>query len=153
MKRFLTALLFLFSAASFGQTKKQIDSVTFCFHKYKVPAGCTALSEYQLKGDNYSIIWIYASEDMLQDMTDQFLSQMDGNMKKFTKQPITCYLLNNEVKGYRISYEKGAGTGYQLVAYGVANGQPVIVQLNLDKEPLTNEDIPEFPRQIIQLTK
>jgi len=153
MRQFLTALFFLFSVISFGQTTKQVDSVTFCFNKYKVPTGCTAKSEYQVKCDNYSIVWLYMNEQMLQTMPDQFVNQMAGQMKKFKKEPITCYLLDKEVKGYKISFKKDNGTGYQLIVYGVANGQPVLVQLSLNDEPKTNDNIPEFPRQIIRLTK
>jgi hypothetical protein len=153
MRQFLTALFLFFSAVSFGQTTKQVDSVTFCFNKYKVPTGCTAESEYQVKCDNYSIVWLYMNEQMLQTMPDQFVNQMAGQMKKFNKEHITCYLLDKEVKGYKISFKKDNGTGYQLIAYGVANGQPVLVQLSLDDEPKTNDNIPEFPRQIIRLAK
>ena len=93
------------------------------------------------------------NDQMLQVMPDQFVNQMAGQMKKFKKEPITCYLLDKEVKGYKISFKKDKVIGYQLIAYGVANGQPVLVQLSLDKEPKTNDDIPIFPRQIIRLTK
>jgi hypothetical protein len=57
------------------------------------------------------------------------------------------------VRGYKISFKSDNGTSYQIIAYGVANGQPVLVQLSLGKEPKTNDDIPEFARQIIKLTK
>ncbi len=153
MRHFFIALFILVGTNSFGQTSTKIDSLTFCFIKYKVPTGCTAESEYQVKCDNYSIVWLYMNDQMLQVMPDQFVNQMAGQMKKFKKEPITCYLLDKEVKGYKISFKKDKGTGYQLIAYGVANGQPVLVQLALDNEPKTNDDIPNFPRQIIRLTK
>ena len=153
MKRSLFPLLFVIGTTSFGQTSTKIDSLTFCFNRYKVPTGCSAESEYQAKCDNYSIVWLYMNDQMLQVMPDQFINQMSSQLKKFKKEPITCYLLNREVKGYKISYKGDNGLGYQLIAYGVANGQPVLVQLSLDKEPKTNEDIPEFPREIIRLTK
>ncbi len=153
MRQFLIALLLFFSATSFGQTTKQVDTLTFCFNKYKVPTGCTAQSEYQVQCVNYTMVWLYMNEQMLQSMPDQFVNPMSGQMKKFKKEPITCYLLDKEVKGYKISFKKDNGTGYQLIAYGAANGQPVLVQLSLNNEPKTNEDIPEFPRQIIRLTK
>ena len=153
MRKFLTALFFVSSAASFGQTTNQVDSLTFCFNKYKVPAGCLAESEYQVKCDNYSIVWLYMNEQMLQSMPDQFVSQLSGQMKKFKKESIICYLLDKEVKGYKISFKNDNGTAYQLIAYGDVNGQPVLVQLSLNNEPKTNQDIPDFPRQIIRLTK
>ena len=78
---------------------------------------------------------------------------MAGQMKKFKKEPVTCYLLDNQVKGYKISFKTDQGTGYQLMAYGMANEQLVLVQLSLDKEPKTGEDIPSFARQMISLSK
>jgi uncharacterized protein YfeS len=64
-------------------------------------------------------------------------------------------LLGEEAKGYKISFKNESikKRGYQIVAYGVANGQPVLVQLSLNKEPKTDEDLPDFPRQIVKLSK
>ena len=86
-------------------------------------------------------------------MPDQFINQMAGQMKNFKKEPIKCFLLDKEVKGFKITFKKGKGIGYQLIAYGVANGQPVLVQLAIDNEPRTNDDLPDFPRQILRFAK
>ena len=153
MRLFFIALFILAGTTSFGQISTKIDSLTFCSIKYKVPTNCTAESEYEVKCDNYSILWLYMNDQMLQFMPDQIVNQMSGRMKKFKKEPITCYLLDKEVKGYKISFKKDKGIGYQLIAYGVINGQPVLVQLAIDNEPKTNDDIPIYPRQIIRLTK
>ena len=151
MRLIITALHLFFVVIAFGQSKTQVDSLTFCFNKYKVPTGCIAESEYQVHCDNYTMGWIYMNDQMLQIMPEQFITQMSGQMKNFKKEPIVCYLLDKEVKGYKVSFKTDKGIGHQLIAFGVANGQPVIVQLSLDKEPKTNDDIPEFPRQIIRL--
>lgn len=143
----------LLTTTAFGQTSTKVDSLSFCFNKYKVPKGCIAESKYQVKCDNYSMDWLYMNKQMLQYMPDQFINQLAGQMKKFKKEPITCYLLDKEVKGYKISFKTENGTGYQLIAYGTVNGQPVLVQLSLNTDPKTNDDISEFPRQIIHLTK
>jgi hypothetical protein len=153
MKQFLTCLIILSAATAGAQTPIKTDTVSFCFIKYKVPARCTAESKYQVKCDDYSMTWIYMTPQMLQSMPDQVVSQMAGQMKKFKKEAISCYLLDNPVKGYRVSFKTDKGTGYQLIAYGFANEQPVLVQLSLDRDPKTNEDIPEFPRQMIRLSK
>jgi len=153
MKHIFIALFILAGTTSFGQISTKIDSLTYCSTKYTVPTGCTAESEYQVKCDSYSIVWLYMNNEMLQFVPDQFVNQMSGQMKKFKQEPITCFLLDKEVKGYKISFKKDKGIGYQLIAYGVTNGQAVLVQLALDNEPKTNDDIPSFPRQIIHLTK
>ena len=153
MKQLLIFSFLFITANSFAQTPGKGDTISFCFIKYKIPAECKATSEYQVKCDDYTMSWTYLTPQTAQTMPDQILKQMAGQMKKFKKEPVTCYLLGNPVKGYKISYKTDQGTGYQLMAYGMANEQLVLVQLSLDKEPQTGEDIPAFPRQMISLSK
>lgn len=97
--------------------------------------------------------WIYLTPQTLETTPDQLLSQMSGLLKKFKKEPVSCYLLGNKAKGYRVSYKTDQGTLHQLVVWGFANEQPVIIQLLLNKEPRTDEDIPAFPGQIVSFSK
>lgn len=153
MRSFLPILFFFFAASVSAQDTKQVDSLSFCFTKYKVPADCTAQSEFQVSCDNYSMLWLYMTEQMLVSVPEQFVTQMTSQVKVLKKEPLTCYLLGNEAKGYLVSFKKGDGTAYQLIAWGIANQQPVLVQLILGKEPKKNEDIPAFPGHIIRFTK
>jgi len=152
MKPFLLILFFFVAANAVGQTNKR-DTVTFCYIKYPVPAGCTAEPNSSVKCDGWKLSWIYLNDEMLKTVPDQLVNQMAGQLKKFRKEDITCYLLFNPAKGYKLSYKGEDGTVYQLIAYGIANEQPVIVQLSLNKEPQSNDDIPEFARQMIRLTR
>jgi hypothetical protein len=153
MKQFLIFSFLFAVTGSFAQTPGNGDTINFCFIKYKIPAGCKATSEFQVKCDDYSMSWIYLTPQTFQTMPDQMISQMAAQLKKFKKEPVTCYLLDNQVKGYKISFKTDQGTVHQLMAYGFANEQLVLVQLSLDREPKTNEDIPAFPRQMIRLSK
>jgi hypothetical protein len=153
MKKFLILSFLFTTATSFAQTPGNGDTISFCFTKYKIPAGCKAASEYQVTCDDYSMTWIYLNPQTFQTTPDQILNKMAGEMKKFKKEPVTCFLLGNQVKGYKISYKIDQGTGHQLMAWGFANEQLVLVQLSLNKEPKTNEDIPAFPEQMIRLSK
>ncbi|HEY2648448.1 MAG TPA: hypothetical protein VGI38_04615 [Puia sp.] len=153
MKQFLAFSFLLIAMSSFGQSTDKADTISFCFIKLKLPPECKAASEYQIKCDDYSMSWVYLTPQTLHTMPDQLISQMAGQMKKFKKETITCYLMDNPVKGYKISFRTDQGMGHQLIAYGFANEQLVLVQLSLDKEPKTNEDIPAFPRQLIRLSK
>jgi hypothetical protein len=153
MKQFLIFPFLFIVISSSAQTPVNGDTISFCFIKYKIPAGCKAASEYQVKCDDYSMTWIYLTPQTFQTVPDQMINQMAGQMKKFKKEPVTCYLLGNPVKGYKISFKTDQGTGHQLMAYGIANEQLVLVQLSLDREPKTDEDIPAFPGQMIRLSK
>jgi hypothetical protein len=153
MRRLLTFLAILFGATAFGQTSNKVDSLEFCHVRFKVPPGCTAASRYQVICGDYSMDWLYMTPQMLQTMPDQFVNQLSKQLKDVKREPIRCYIFNNEVKGYKISFQGSQGTLYQLIAYGIVNDQPVLAQLSLNREPKTNEDIPPFPGQIIRLSK
>src|ERR1700681_4626444 len=101
MKKLLTSIFILFVATSVAQTPNKVDTVNFCFIKYKVPAGCTADSNSKVKCDNYTLTWIYLMPQMLQAMPDQVVNQMAGKLNKFKKEKITCYLLDNQAKAYK----------------------------------------------------
>jgi hypothetical protein len=149
----LLAILFIFVAANAVGQANNKDTVTFCYIKYPLPAGCKADSASTVKCDGWQMTWVYLNPEMLQSFTDQLVNKMSGRFKKFKEEPINCFLLDNPAKGYELSFQKEGGTVHQLIAYGFANEQPVFVQVSLDKDPKSNEDIPEFARQMIRLTR
>jgi hypothetical protein len=153
MKQLLFFSFLLIAASSNAQTPDSGDTISFCFIKFKIPSGCKAPSEYQLKCADYSMIWTYLTPQTIQTMPGRIINQLATQTKKFKKEPVTCYLLGNQAKGYRISFKTDQGTSHQLMAWGFANEQLVLVQLSLNKEPKTNEDIPTFPGQIIRFSK
>jgi hypothetical protein len=150
MKSFLFILSFLVANIALGQTSKT-DTVTFCYIKYPVPAGCEAKPNSSVQCEGWKLSWIYLSEEMLRTVPDQLINQMAGQLQKFRKEAVSCYLLGSPAKGYRLSYQIEGTKVYQLIAYSIANEQPVIVQLSLNKSPQSDEDIPVFARQMIRL--
>jgi len=152
MKPFLFILSFLITTIAVGQTNKT-DTITFCYIKYPVPAGCTAEPNSRVQCDEWKLSWIYLSVEMLRTVPDQLITQMAGQLQKFKKEVISCYLLGSPANGYRLSYQMEGIKVYQLLAYGIANEQPVILQLSLNKSPQSDEDIPAFVRQMIRLDR
>jgi hypothetical protein len=152
MKPILVILFFLVATHAVGQTNKT-DTVTFCYIKYAVPAGCTAKPNSSVHCEDCVLTWIYLSAEMLKTVPDQLINQMAGQLQKFKKEAVSCYLLGNPAKGYRLSYQMQGIIVYQLIAYGIANEQPVIVQLSLNKSPQSDDDIPAFARQMIRLAR
>jgi hypothetical protein len=145
-------LSILIASSAVCQTNKT-DTVTFCYIKYLVPAGCEAKPNSSVQCDGWKLSWIYLSVEMLQTVPDQLINQMAGQLQKFKKESISCYLLGSPAKGYRLSYQMEGVKVYQLIAYGIANEQPVILQLSLNKSPQSDEDIPVFARQMIKLSR
>jgi len=152
MKSFLTILAIFFSAVVFAQTNLQEPSVIFCTYKCKVPEGSTTTSENKIRGNNYSMDWNYVSEEKLKGIENEYIA-MASMLGKFKKKRITCYLLDKQVEGYKVSYQDLTGTTHQIYASGVVDGKAVSLLLSLNNEPYTNSDLPEFSQQILRLTK
>ena len=151
-----------------------LDSVSFCSHKYKSPNGCKAKIESNWMGagdlpvtvvncGGFSLHWIYPNKNNLDSAANHMASDIMNVATMLEKKPIKAFLLGKEVKGYMVTFiVKGDKTlkvkdekTVRVIAYGVVNNQPVVVRLSLSNtaEPKTNNDIPEFARQILTLTK
>lgn len=100
------------------------------------------------------MFWIYMNEQMLGYLPDQFINGMTREMKDFKKEPIVIYLLGKQANGFKLTYKVEDKLAFQLVSYGVINGQPVLVQLSLyHQEPRHNGDLPHYAREIMSLEK
>ncbi len=160
MRQLLIVLFLLVSASVIGQKKIQEDSVAICSQYFKVPTGVKT-ERRTIKGPDYELNWTYmyeinannASDELnLKEMEEAFI-ETGALMQRFKKKKISCYLLDNEVSGYAVSYKSSANVIYQIYASGIINGYGVMLTLTLNKEPLTNDDIPEFPKQLVKFTK
>lgn len=97
---------------------------------------------------------MYLDYPMLKGFPDQFVRQLEKKHKHTEKQPLECFILETPAKGYRLSYPTEAGgMTYELVAYGIAKGQPVMVQVTLETDPDKTADLPALAQQIIRLPK
>src|ERR1051326_4244909 len=103
MRNIFIILLFIATVSVNGQTK-EINLLKFNSQELKVPAGCKARSEHQVQCDNYTLGWFYLSREMLKTAAEDVLNELSKELKDFKKQPISVYLLGEEVKGYKISF-------------------------------------------------
>lgn len=150
MKRLLIGSLFLcfFTTAS-AQENSKIDSIDFCFKKYKVPENCTAKSQSEITDGRYRMTWIYMNEQMLKTAPEQMINGMQAQFGSFRKTPVSLLILGQQTRSYKITFTAGNQPHYQILSYGVINEMPVLVQLSLPADVITNADLPEFPRQLI----
>ena len=159
MRQSLTVFLFIFSATTYAQVGTQNDSISFCSYNFKVPDGCTS-EKNSIKCDNFEMTWSYMDEVNLKGVSDKQKLKISESsfmefcnmLGKFKRKRITCYVLDTKVKGYKVTYTNMTGANCIIYASGVINGRAVTTMLILKKEVNTNDDIPEFPRQIIKLT-
>lgn len=152
MKILLSLLLLLAPGWAVAQTAPA--SVNFCGLDLPLPANCSADSKYSVRSPEYQLTWMYLDYGMLRTFPEQFVQQIQKKHKHTERQPLEGFILDTPAKGFRLSYptEEG-GMAYELIAYGIAKGQPVMIQLTLATDPEKTADLPELPRQILRLTK
>ncbi|GAA3994723.1 hypothetical protein GCM10022408_01420 [Hymenobacter fastidiosus] len=154
MKAF--SLLLLFSAVAslaFGQSPAAPTRIDFCGQQYELPAGAVLESPYEVKGDKFDITLIYLNYNALSTAPAEFAKQRRKKMKGEPLQEITCFIQDSPAKAYKFGYRTEAGMAYELIAYGVTKGQPVLVQITTDIDPYQSTDIPAFARQFVHLAK
>ncbi|QJX48784.1 hypothetical protein HMJ29_18435 [Hymenobacter taeanensis] len=153
MKKLL--LLFLLSAPALavGQAATPVNTINFCGTDFTAPTACAPDSKYSVRCEGYQLTWMYLDYKMLTDFPEQFVRQIEKKHKHTERQALECMIMGQPAKGFRVSYPTESGMTYELIAYGVAKGQPVMVELTMDMDPEKTTDLPEMPRQIIQLSK
>jgi hypothetical protein len=155
MKYILISLILMTVVSVNGQTNQEANLLKFGSQEFTVPAGCKADSDHQVQCDHYTLGWFYMKKAMLKTVPEELIELLSERTEDFKKLPIFVSLFGEQVKGYKLSikHEGAQKTSYQIIAYGIVNNQPVLVQLMLDKEPKTNDDLPDLPKKIIKLTK
>ncbi|RYU83221.1 hypothetical protein [Hymenobacter persicinus] len=147
---FLSLLLVCSATFAFGQA----DKVDFCGQQYAVPADASLLSPYEVKGPDFGLTLLYVNyADFRNGMPAEFLKQRMKKMKSKEMQEITCFIQEAPAKAYKFSYRTETGMAYELLAYGVTKGQPVVIQLVTEIDPYKSAEIPAFARQFVRLEK
>ena len=153
MKNYLLGVLLLVTGSALAQTAPTGVTLNFCGLPVAVPAGCTPESPYALRCDKYQLSWFYLNYGQLVPVVEEMVRTERKKHKPAEVQAFEGFVLDMPAKGYRLSYDTDAGLAYQLIFYGTAKGQPVVVQLTLDLDPEKTADLPEVARRIVRLSK
>jgi hypothetical protein len=130
-------------------------TLDFCGVELPVENGCTSESKYALTCANYQLNWIYLDFSLMKTYPPQFIRQAEKKHKGTEKQPLECSILGGPItQGVRLSYPTEAGgMAYELIVFGTAKGQPVLVDVVLPTDPERTSDLPLTVQKILQLTK
>lgn len=130
-------------------------TMNFCGVELPVESGCTPESKYQLNCGNYQLNWMYLDFSLMKTYPLQFIKQAEKKHKGTEKQPFECSILGGPpAQGVRLSYPTEAGgMAYELIVYGAAKGQPVLVDVVLPTDPEKTSDLPATVQKILQLAK
>jgi hypothetical protein len=151
-----------------GSNKSTIlkDSFIFCSVTYKIPRDCNKKNQANCcSGDinppqlgcynGTTLTWDYfKSKDIARQNFESIPAQWIQQSKKLSSEKITCFLVNQIVSATKIKYETKEGhLSYSILAYGIVNGQAVLVNLISSKEIKNNKDIQPVFQQIIKFSE
>ena len=145
----------------------------FCSETYTIPRdcdgdyppNCCSYSTSLYKGENRSrhgnvscyngssLSWTYfQTPDIAKQNVENFLPQVEKQMKKFISTPIKIFVMNKETNGYLVETETLQGfVGYILITHGTYNGFNFSIQYRSIKKINSTEDLQPVVRQIMKL--
>ncbi|GAB2965473.1 hypothetical protein GCM10027048_39030 [Hymenobacter coalescens] len=153
MNKIVLLALLLIPGWAVAQAPAAQPPMNFCGVDVPVPSGCTPESGYDLRCDKYQLSWMYLNFGQLKPVVEEVLKQEKKKHKGLEQRPMDGFILDQPAQGYHLSYATETGMAYQLIFYGTAKGQPVVVQLTMDVDPEKTADLPEPARQIVRLTR
>jgi hypothetical protein len=137
-----------------GQSPASAAKIDFCGRQYDLPAEATLVSPYEVKGPDFNLVLMYVNyADIRQGLPPDFLKQHMKKLKSKEMQEMTCFIQDAPAKAYKFSYRTETGMAYNILAYGVTKGQPVMIELTTDIDPYKSVEIPAFARQFVHLEK
>lgn len=151
---FLFALLLAlpFSGRAQAPAGPQLN---FCGLNLPLENGYTAVSSSEVTGPAYQLSWIYLDYNVMRTFPPEYLRLAKKKRKNVEISPFTCTLLDGPpAQGSRLAYPTEAGgMAYQYIVFGVAKGQPVLIDLTLPLDPEKTADLPDLVQQFMRLEK
>jgi len=152
MKRIFFSAFIALSINSYGQSKKQIDSLNYAHMKIAVPENCEAKSEYELLDcDGVSIQWIYLNDEMLKTVPNQFIGQFTNQKTTKKQTEIKVKSFGSELIGYKFKMKNTDGISYRIIVYGTVNDQPLLLNIGTKSDINKTADLNDFLKKLIEI--
>ncbi len=127
------------------------SKLIFADQQYRIPDGCRAESNFEVRCDDYEMGWLEVNDMLLSEMPKQFVDQ-SANEKGYQKKKVKCKLGGSKANAWYITYTTAEDQVFtEIVAFGKVKGTAMIFNLKVYKEVKTNEDLPELPAKILKL--
>ena len=142
--------LFLVSLNSSAQTKK----ITYADIPIDIPAGYKADSETSISGDNFTMQWTGISEIMYEkNVHKQMIRQTEMQMHGKFISGVVFFSHGSKMSGRLYQVKSDTPIKYKILAYGIVNKKPVILNMGFAKQPIQNSDLDDFMRMFIDFEK
>jgi len=152
MKIFLIIVLTAITVNSFAQENDSIKKVSYCGKEFDIQNECPTNSKYELICEDYQIQWVYFPDHMLSMVYENTLRNIEQKMNIIEKKEIKLKSLKKKISGYLLTYIDSNGEAkYRIIASGKVKKQSLILNIGLNEEPLSNQNLPDFVKNFVML--
>lgn len=139
LKITLIALIFIYSI-TYSQNKT-VNKVNYANIEIDVPQNYKANSEYEVENDNFSAQWLYLSKEMFdQNIQNQIIKQFEDQTKAKIISEIS-FSSNGSIFNGKIYTIDNTNLKFKIVASGIINNQPLVLNLSFKSQPKSNKDL------------
>ena len=139
LKITLIALIFIYSI-TYSQNKT-VNKVNYANIEIDVPQNYKANSEYEVENDNFSAQWLYLSKEMFdQNIQNQIIKQFEDQTKAKIISEIS-FSSNGSIFYGKIYTIDNTNLKFKIVASGIINNQPLVLNLSFKSQPKSNKDL------------
>jgi hypothetical protein len=139
IKTTLIALFFICSI-TYSQNSK-VKKVNYASIEIDVPQNYNANSEYEIENDNFSAQWLYLSKEMFdQNIQNQIIKQFEDQTKAKEITEIS-FSSHGSIFNGKIYKLNNTDLKYKVLASGIINNQPLVLNLSFKNEPKSNRDL------------
>jgi hypothetical protein len=151
MKLKITLIAFIFICLNTYSQNTIIKKVNYANIEIEVPINYKANSEFEIENDNFSAQWLYLSKEMFeQQIQNQIIKQFEDQTQ--AKEISVISFKSNGVifKGRKYKL-KDSDLKFKVLASGIINNQPLVLNLSFKNEPKSNADLDQLMQNFIKI--
>lgn len=117
----------------------------------EIPANYKANSEFEIENDKFSAQWLYLSKEMFeQQVQNQIIKQFEEQTqaKEISVMNFTSNGVMFKGKKYKL---KNTDLKFKVLASGIINNQPLVLNLSFKNEPKSNADLDQLMQNFIKI--
>jgi len=130
--------------------ESNIKKIDYAHIIIDVPEKYVANSEYEIKSSLFSAQWLYLTKEMFeQNVQSQIIKQFEAQIEGEEVGTIDFISSGGKFTGKKYKLNNESILKYKVLAYGVVNNQPLILNLSFDKEPKSDSKFDQLIQKFI----
>jgi len=155
MQKYVLTLTLLTIAYStlLGQPS-EVKKVLYGKTEIEVPQKYSAKDEYSLESAEFSAQWLYLTKEMVdQGVGKQILERFEGQIKYSKSVEIEFYSHGKLFKGKKYLLKGSTPLKYRILSLGYEEEQPLILNMGVKNDPISNDKFDDLMKQFFSLKK